>query len=132
VDQDNWFVDLPKTVAAWEEGRREDIESALDDDLSGQVSDFLDDACQSGGWPEDEQVEVGEIKITRNRLTADVTVYFNEIIPSSCKDISNHEDREARLVITLMRGEANARVERSAADPNQWDLQDRNSAADGT
>lgn len=132
MDEEIWLVDLPKTAAAWEEGRHDDIESALDDDLSGHVSDFLDDACESGGWPEDEQVEVGEVQITRKRVTAEVTVYFNETIASGCKDINHQEDREARLVITLNRGESNATVERSASDPSEWDLQDRNSAADGT
>ena len=128
----DWTVHLPKTAAAWEEGRTEDLEWTLDDDLAGNLSEFLDNSCESGGWPEDDDVVVDRVNVSGSLLTADVTVHFTEVVPSSCKDMPYHQKRDAHFVVTLKLGSSTVLVNYSTADPTQWDLLDRNSAADGT
>ena len=131
VREEDWTVALRKTAAAWKSGDMADVDWALDDELSGSALQRLESACDSGGWPDDEQIVIENVSVSDDALTADVTVYFTEVIASSCKDMPNRVDREARLVVTLRRGESIGRIEYSDADPSQWDLIDRNSAADG-
>ncbi|HYN81818.1 MAG TPA: hypothetical protein VES88_09985 [Gemmatimonadaceae bacterium] len=131
MTQDDWSVELPKTAAAWGKGNSAALESVLEEELTAQADDLLEDACELGGWPEDEQVEVSDVVLNGNLMNATVTVYFTEVIPSSCKDLSHRERREHRIVIAMRRGDPTGTVAHSASDPNQWDLIDRNSAADG-
>ena len=128
-----WTVDLPRTAAAWRSGARSSVEAVLLDELVCQASDLVDDACSdSGGWPEDEQVDLEAVEITDHRLTAAVTVHFVESIPSSCKDMPYHESRERRLILVMERGNEFASVALSDSDADGWEVADRNSAADGT
>lgn len=77
-------------------------------------------------------VEVDPAEISDGELRSNVTVYFTEVIPSSCKDMPNYEKRESRFRIAIKKGAAIGVLEYSLSDPRQWDLLDRNSAADGT
>lgn len=131
MDHDFLMIDLPKTAAAWEEGRLAELEEALGHDISPKLFELVEDACRSGGAPDDEQYYIDDIQITADRLTADVTVTFTEQIPSGCSDMPHEVDREHRVVITLDAGESTGVVQASDSEPNQWDLIDRNSAADG-
>jgi hypothetical protein len=73
-----WTVELPKTAAAWNAGRTEEIEESLYDDLEGNVSEFLNESCDSGGWPEDEQITVYEPRFEGSQLRCEITVDFTE------------------------------------------------------
>jgi hypothetical protein len=131
---DDNTIDLPRTFAAWAASDdKDDLQEALDHDLSGNVSDYLDDACESGGWPEDDQVEIDDITLDGDRLSARITVHFTEVIPSSCKDMPYHESQQTRLIVTAKRG-GNGRgiIERDyESDRSQWSREDLNSANDG-
>jgi hypothetical protein len=128
---EGWTIELPKTAAAWEEGRMDDLGAELDDDLAGEMLEFVDEACESGGWPEDDEVTVHTVVISGNVMTVQVTVDFTELIASGCMDLPNSERRVARFVVTLEREDTTALVEYSPSDPNTWDQADRNSAGDG-
>lgn len=127
----NWIVALPKTAAAWEAGEIDAIEGVLENELDGKLLDFVDDSCESGGWPTNHQVAVERSDISGDILTAEVSVCFTEEIPSACKDLPYHEIRDAQLVIRLERGTTTGTVQYSTTDRSTWDLIDYNSAADG-
>lgn len=131
MDADEWSVMLPLTAAAWEAGKTDDLERAVEEDLTHQIDDLADDGCQSGGWPEDVMAEADGVTISRSELRVDVTIYFTEVIASGCQDMPHRVRRDIRLRMSLRPGETVGRVEHSISDPAQWDLIDRNSAADG-
>ena len=132
-----WRVELPRTAAAWKRGDEEDdLRDVLDDELCKQGAELVgDDACESGGWPEDEQVELTEVTVTKKTLIANVTVHFSEMIQTGCADIRNDENRVAHVVVTLDRGNDFGDVE-YAPKPEFDDDRDRktfgNSSRDGT
>lgn len=133
-DDDN-TVDLPRTFQVWAAGDdKDDLQEALDYDLSGNLSDYLESACESGGWPEDDQVEVGEVTLDGAQLTARVTVYFTEVIASGCRDMPHHERQQTRLIVKADRGsKGQGLIERDyESDRSQWPVEDLNSANDGT
>jgi len=130
-----WRMDtlkLPKTTVALANGDIEDIATTLADELTPQAADLVNEACDSGGAPDDEQIGIDSLKIGDDALIAHVTIYFTELVPSSCEEHPHRERRQHRLVVTLPRGDSTGIVGDSSSDPNQWDLIDRNSAADGT
>jgi hypothetical protein len=132
METDDCPVDLPLTAAAWEEGSEiDDLERALEEDLEPLLSDLAESACESGGWPEDETVEASVVSVDDGEIRAEVTIYFTEVIASSCKDMPHHEKRDSRRRIVLRAGELVGYAEYSLSDTSQWDLRDRNSAADG-
>lgn len=130
--EDGQSIDLPKTALAWRQGLTAELECALEDELADSIFSFLDASCQSGGWPDNEQLEIERIDTDANALTAYMTVYFNELVASGCPELPHPHDREARLIVTLVSGDTRACVEFAENDSSIWDIADRNSAADGT
>lgn len=131
MESQDLTVDLPLTVAAWEAGELDELDRAIEDDLTFHLGDLAEGGCESGGWPDDESVEVNITSSSDSEIRADVTIYFTEVIPSSCKDLPYHENRDSRWEIVVRAGESVGRLEYSQSDTSQWDLSDRNSAADG-
>ncbi len=131
MEHDLWSINLPQTAAAWRAGRTDRLEAALLHELTEQAPDLLIDCCNAGGWPHDEEVVVADIALQPDRLIARITVHFVEVISSGCKDLPNRENRQLDLVLTIEQQDDFAVISHSDADPDQWDLLDRNSAADG-
>ena len=123
-----WTIELPRTASEC----RADHDEAVDRCLSEELTSELPDLRTDGGWPDDEQIEIVQLRIGKERLEATISVYFIEVIPSACRDLPNSENRQVDLVLTMERGDSFARVNHSHTDPEQWDLLDRNSAADGS
>jgi hypothetical protein len=132
IEHDEWLVNLPRTRALWRAGDTEDIEDMLLEELTEQVSELMGESgTYSGGWPEDEQVEVLEVKVNEQHMEAKVRISFTEVIPSGCKDMPHCNSREVELLLTVDRDDDRASVDYSAGDPEGWETGERNSAADG-
>jgi hypothetical protein len=125
-------IRLPQTLALLRvETADEDLEEALLSELSDQAINLLDESTSSGGWPDEPLVSVEALARHGKGLRADISVAFKEIIPSSCADLPHREEQKADFVLTLNGNSEIPVINRADTDPTQWDLWDRNSAADG-
>jgi hypothetical protein len=133
MDQ-NEFVDLPQTAAAWRAGKDEsDIEDTLLDELQEHVSTLMEHADDLSSWTDDEEVEVVKLQITDTILKVKVAISFVEVIPSGCSDMPHHKDGRLELELEMGREDDSAIIVHGLREEvDQPDLWDLNSAADGT
>ena len=135
IEEQEWTVSLPLTGAKWRGGDNQDIEETLSDELNANASELTAFTCAyTGGWSDDEQVEVLEMRFNDDHsvLDAKVHITFVEYRSSACKDHPHSEERSVELVLHMERDDNEATIGGSPSDPDQWDLLDRNSAYDGT
>ena len=124
-------VDLPRTAAAWRQGRFEDLNAILDDEVADRLFELTDGmVMDGGGWPDDAMAEVESVDIAGDSLTAKITIDYSEMIPSACADQPYSEHRRQALILTMDRGD-NSAVVTSPEDEDDWTVADWNSAGDG-
>jgi len=131
LDDFGWFIAVPRTARVWASGARDDLDTVLRDELEQQTDSLTDGCCESGGWPDDAEVEVTELKVRGNELVAEIALRFNEMVASACRDVSFAEKRHRWLTLRLARDSNGAEIEPSESDSQRWDIADRNSASDG-
>jgi len=107
-----------------------DIEDTLATELTEQASSLLEGYGE--GWSDDEEVEILNLEVGEEELEARFAIHFEEVIPSGCRDMPHHREGRVELVLQMRREEDRAVIGDSDSNPSQWDLWDRNSAADGT
>jgi len=133
MELDEWAPNLPRTAAKWREGRIEEIEEALCDDLTVYAAELAGEACaNSGGWSDDEEVTILKLHVHEDQLDANLRINFVELRPSGCSDSPHRDQRAVEFLLTMQRDEDWGVVSHSPSNPEQWDLEDRNSAFDGT
>lgn len=131
MDDNGWYVEVPNTARAWASGAEENLAAVLRDELEQQSDSLTQDCCESGGWPDDILIEVSELAVTKHTLIAEIAIAFNEMVPSSCRDVSFAEKRRRWLTLRLSPNSTDAEIEFPESDSHNRDVADRNSAADG-
>ena len=129
-DDQQWTVRLPQTGAKWRAGGSdEEIEETLSDELHANAWELTAEA-----WTENEQIEILEMRFHDEHAALDVKVRasFTQLQESGCKDYPRKTDRAVEFLLTMQRADNEALIEHSASNPDQWDIEDRNSAYDGT
>lgn len=121
-------LELPRTARAAAGDDAAAVEHELESELSEHVFDLVDESwCESGGWPDDEEVQIDDCQVRDGAVAATIIVLFSEMVPSACKDSPYSESRQRTLRLSLPKGATVALLEADGGG----DLTDRNSAADG-
>jgi hypothetical protein len=122
-------VTLPKSFAALSTGDFERFSQTLGDELADRIYDLIsEDPEAQGGWTEDEEVLVQNIRSTHDGVTASLLFTYAYKTPSGCSDFPYSERGSYRMLLILRHGASEAELE---SPTENWDAADYNSAADG-
>ncbi len=108
-------LDFSESLSKW---GTEDFKEAVEIDLGENESDLpLEDLCESGGvpdWEDSAEFDLGDPEERANRIILTGDVWFNESIPSGCRDINWNEARRGRIFVEIDKksGRADVSVER--------------------
>ncbi len=120
-------VSLPKTHAAWKAGRDDaEINDVLKTELNREAASILD-----GYNSDDEEADILNLTVEEDRLHAKFAIRFQEVVPSGCSDNPHRKDCRAVFVLQMESDTDQARLGADPSNPDEWDLWDRNSAANG-
>lgn len=108
-------LDFSASVSKW---GTDEFKEAVEIDLGDNESDLpLQELCESGGvpnWEDPAEFDLGEPEERGDLIILTGDVWFNESIPSGCRDMNWHETRRGRIFVEIDKtsGRANVSVER--------------------
>lgn len=105
-------MDFSYSLARW---GTEEFKEAVHTQLMNNEGDLpLDEFCQSGGAPDPEGLAdfaVGSVEERETEIVVMASAYFDESIPSACKDFNYKERRHGRLIIKIDKASGSADIE---------------------
>jgi len=93
-------MDLSCCLSKW---KTDEFNDAVESTLAENEAHLpFDEFCESGGWPEDyAEFDVDHINEDTVHIIVTCSVYFNESVPSGCRDINYSEKRQGRLIVKI-------------------------------